>query len=86
MPDLLSLDALAEMKKADYIKAFKNKAVWKKATATIILTDYKLAGKKMTLAIPFKKVADMKREMKRLTPTAVRRKSSTCSKKRQVAP
>jgi hypothetical protein len=30
MAEELNLDGLKEMKKADYIKAFKNKAVWKK--------------------------------------------------------
>jgi len=62
----LSLDTLKEMKKADFIKAFKNKVAWKKATAVILLTDYKLDGKKTSIAIPFKKLADMKAEMKRL--------------------
>jgi len=85
MPNLLSLDALTEMKKADYIKAFKNKAVWKKATAAIILTDYKLAGKKMTLAIPFKKQAEMKREMKRLKAEKLHmlKKTAGCTLKLQ---
>ena len=66
MATSLSLDALAEMKKAEFLKAFKNKAVWKKAKAAIILVDYKLDGKKTTVAVPFKKVADMKQEVKRL--------------------
>jgi len=54
------------MKKADYIKAFKNKAAWKKAKAVILLVDYKLEGKKAVIAIPFKKENEMKLEMKRL--------------------
>jgi hypothetical protein len=54
------------MKKADYIKAFKNKAAWKKAKAVIFLVDYKLEGKKAVIAIPFKKENEMKLEMKRL--------------------
>jgi len=62
----LSLDSLKEMKKADFVKAFKNKAAWKKANALIILVDYKIDGKKTTVAIPYKKVAEMKMEMKRL--------------------
>lgn len=62
----LSLDGLKEMKKAEYIKAFKNKAAWKKADAVILLVDYRLDGKKVTIAVPYKKVADMKSEMKRL--------------------
>ena len=66
MAEELSIDSLKEMKKADYVKAFKNKAVWKKAKAVIFLVDYKLEGKKTTIAIPFKKEAEMKLEMKRL--------------------
>jgi hypothetical protein len=66
MAEELSLDVLPEMKRADYIKAFKNKASWKKAKAVIFLVDYKLEGKKTTIAIPFKKEAEMKLEMKRL--------------------
>jgi hypothetical protein len=54
------------MKKADFIKAFKNKAAWKKAKSVIILVDYKLEGKKAVIAIPFKKENEMKLEMKRL--------------------
>jgi hypothetical protein len=66
MAEELSLDVLPEMKRSDYIKAFKNKASWKKAKAVIFLVDYKLEGKKTTIAIPFKKEAEMKLEMKRL--------------------
>ncbi len=62
----LNLDSLKDMKKADFVKAFKNKPAWKKANAVIILVDYKLDGKKATVAIPFKKIAEMKMEMKRL--------------------
>jgi hypothetical protein len=66
MSEELSLDSIREMKKAEFIKAFKNKAAWKKAKAVIILVDYKLEGKKAVIAIPFKKVNEMKLEMKRL--------------------
>jgi hypothetical protein len=62
----LNLDALKDMKKAEFVKAFKNKAAWKKASAVILLSDYKLDGKKATVAIPFRKVSEMKAEMKRL--------------------
>jgi hypothetical protein len=62
----LSLDSIKDMKKAEYIKAFKNKAAWKKAKAAIFLVDYKLEGKKAVIAIPFKKENEMKLEMKRL--------------------
>ena len=66
MAEELSLDSIKEMKKADFIKAFKNKAAWKKAKAVIFLVDYKLEGKKAVIAIPFKKENEMKLEMKRL--------------------
>jgi len=66
MAEELSIDSLKEMKKADFIKAFKNKAAWKKAKAVIVMVDYKLDGKKTTIAIPFKKEAEMKSEMKRM--------------------
>ena len=66
MADELSLDSIKDMKKADFIKAFKNKAAWKKAKSVIILVDYKLEGKKAIIAIPFKKENEMKLEMKRL--------------------
>jgi len=62
----LSLDSIKDMKKAEYIKTFKNKAAWKKAKAAIFLVDYKLEGKKAVIAIPFKKENEMKLEMKRL--------------------
>lgn len=66
MAEELSLDRIKEMKKADFVKAFKNKAAWKKAKAAIFLVDYKLEGKKAVIAIPFKKETEMKLEMKRL--------------------
>jgi ElaB/YqjD/DUF883 family membrane-anchored ribosome-binding protein len=66
MAEELSLDSIKDMKKADFIKAFKNKAAWKKAKAVIFLVDYKLEGKKAVIAIPFKKENEMKLEMKRL--------------------
>ncbi len=66
MAEELSLDSIKDMKKADFIKAFKNKAAWKKAKSVIILVDYKLEGKKAIIAIPFKKENEMKLEMKRL--------------------
>jgi hypothetical protein len=62
----LTLDSVKDMKKAEFIKAFKNKAIWKKAKAVIVMVDYKLDGKKSVLAIPFKKETEMKAEMKRL--------------------
>jgi len=66
MAEELSIDGLKDMKKAEFVKAFKNKAQWKKAKAVILFVDYKLEGKKTTVAIPFKKVAEMKIEVKRI--------------------
>jgi hypothetical protein len=37
MAEELSLDSIKDMKKAEFIKAFKNKAAWKKAKAVIFL-------------------------------------------------
>jgi hypothetical protein len=66
MAEELSIDGLKGMKKAEFVKAFKNKPQWKKAKAVILFVDYKLEGKKTTVAIPFKKVAEMKLEVKRI--------------------
>jgi hypothetical protein len=62
----LNLENLEGMGKADYIKAFKNKAVWKKAKAVIFMVDYKLDGKKTVIALPFKKESEMKVKMKEI--------------------
>jgi hypothetical protein len=69
MADELTLESLEGMGKADYIKAFKNKAVWKKAKAAIFLVDYKLDGKKTVIALPFKKESEMKMKMKEIKKT-----------------
>jgi hypothetical protein len=45
MAEELQLDSLKEIKKADYVKAFKNKAVWKKAKAEITVTNEMLFTK-----------------------------------------
>lgn len=66
MADELNLESLEGMGKADYIKAFKNKSLWKKATAVIFMVDYKLDGKKTVIALPFKKEAEMKLKMKEI--------------------
>jgi hypothetical protein len=69
MADELTLESLEGMGKADYVKAFKNKAVWKKAKAAIFLVDYKLDGKKTVIALPFKKESEMKAKMKEIKKT-----------------
>ena len=66
MAEELSIDSLKEMSKADFIKAFKKKTAWKKAKAVIVMVDYKIDGKKTTVAVPFRKEAEMKAEMKRM--------------------
>lgn len=66
MAEELSIDGLKGMKKAEFVKAFKSKPQWNKAKAVIIFTDYRLEGKKTTVAVPFKKVAEMKLEVKRI--------------------
>lgn len=62
----LSLDTLPEMKIAEYVKAFKNKALWKKAKYVLVLMDYKLDGKRATVAIPFKKRNQAKEAFKKI--------------------
>jgi len=66
MAEDLSIDGLKDMKKADFVKAFKNKAVWKKAKAVIVFVAFKLDGKKTTVAVPYKKETEMKADMKRV--------------------
>ena len=60
----LSIESFKDMKLADFKKAFKNKAQWKKAEAVIVLVDVKIDGKKVTAAFPFKKAAQMKKAYK----------------------
>ena len=62
----LTIESLKDMNKAEYIKAFKNKSLWKKARAVIFLLDYKLDGKKNVIAVPFLKEAEMKAKMKEI--------------------
>jgi len=66
MAEELNVNGLKQMKRAEYIKHFKNRSVWKKTRAVIVFVDYKLEGKKTTVAIPFRKEAEMKLEMKRV--------------------
>jgi hypothetical protein len=66
MAEELLIDDLKDMKKADFIKAFKNKAAWKKAKAVIVFVAFKLDGKKTTVAVPYKKESEMKADMKRV--------------------
>jgi|GEM_PF-4000219 len=55
----LSLELLPSLKKAEYEKLFKKLVLWKKAKAVIFLQDYRLAGKKNMVAIPYKKAPEM---------------------------
>lgn len=64
MAELLSYEGLKDMKLADYKKAFKNKAQWKKAKAVFFILDYKLDGKKVPVAIPLKRPAELKKLFK----------------------
>ena len=66
MAEELSIDDLKDMKKADFIKAFKNKPLWNKAKAVIVFVAFKLDGKKTTVAVPYKKESEMKADMKRV--------------------
>ncbi len=62
----LNLDSIGSMKKVEYQKLFQKTMTWKKAKAVIVLADFKLTGKKTTVAIPFKKPADMVKAFKEL--------------------
>ena len=62
----LNLDQLSELTPADYVKALKAKANWKKAQAVLVLADYKLGAKKISLMLPFKKEAEMQKAIKRV--------------------
>ena len=62
----LSLELLPSLKKAEYEKLFKKLVLWKKAKAVIFLQDYRLAGKKNMVAIPYKKAPEMIQAFKEL--------------------
>ncbi|WBM75736.1 hypothetical protein [Saprospira grandis] len=62
----LSLELLPSLKKAEYEKLFKKMPLWKKASAVIFLQDYRLAGKKTTLAVPYRKLPEMVEAFKNL--------------------
>jgi hypothetical protein len=66
MAEELSIDDLKDMKKADFIAAFKKKAAWRKAKAVIVFVAFKLDGKKTTVAVPYKKESEMKTDMKKV--------------------
>jgi hypothetical protein len=55
-----------DMKRPDYKKLFKKMALWKKTRGIIVLVDYKLDGKKTSLAVPFKKKPIMLKELKKI--------------------
>lgn len=62
----LSLETLPQMKIAEFVKAFKNRTSWKKATYVLLLMDYRLDGKKVTVAMPFKKPIDAIKAFKKV--------------------
>ena len=62
----LDMMAVLEMKRPEYKKMFKKKALWKRAAGIIVLVDYKLDGKKTSLAIPYKKKPLMLQELKKI--------------------
>ena len=62
----LNLNSISSMKKVEYDKLFQKTITWKKAKGVIILLDFKLAGKKTTVAIPYKKPAEMMKAFKEL--------------------
>lgn len=63
----LTLESLTGgMTAADFVKAFKDKSAWKKAKYVLILADFKLDGKKMTVALPFRKPNEAKDAFKKI--------------------
>lgn len=65
MNEGLTYKGLAEMKKAAYIKAVKEKALWKKAEAILLLYKYKLNGTPLpVVALPLRKQKQMKELLK----------------------
>jgi hypothetical protein len=76
-----NLDTVQEMKRPDYKKQFKKMAKWKKAKGVIILVDYKLDGKKSSIAIPYKKKPIMLKELKKIKADKIHllKKTALCS-------
>jgi hypothetical protein len=62
----LSLDTLSEMTLSEFLGAFKNKTPWKKANFVLLLKDFQLKDKKMTVALPFRKAKDAKDAFRRV--------------------
>lgn len=62
----LDLDSLPQMKIADYIGLFKDKTTWRKANFILLLSEYEMGGKKVSIALPFKLASDAKAAFKRL--------------------
>ncbi|MCP4437614.1 MAG: hypothetical protein GY810_01590 [Aureispira sp.] len=58
-------DVKAMTKPIEFAKQFKKMMHWRKAKGIVILADYKMGTKKMTIAIPYKKSNDAKKEFKR---------------------
>lgn len=77
----LDMMAVLEMKRPEYKKMFKKKALWKKAAGIIVLVDYKLDGKKTSLAIPYKKKPLMLKELKKIKADKLHllKKTGLCS-------
>ncbi len=65
MTDGLTYEGLAEMTKADYLKAIKDKALWKKAEAVLLLHKFKLNGTLLpVVALPLRKQKQMKETLR----------------------
>jgi len=71
---LMDLDFILkkDLKAADYYKAFLNKTLWRKAEYVILLTEHALGGKKITVALPFKKRPDFVAAFKRIKKERIR--------------
>ncbi len=66
MAESLSYEALKEMNFASYKKAFKEKSQWKKAKALVVLVDYKLGSRKVSIVLPLRRSNQLKPLLKQI--------------------
>ena len=62
----LCYEALPQMKFADLKKATKEKSQWRKATAVILLFDYKIGSKKTPVVLPLRRANQLKPLLKQI--------------------
>lgn len=62
----LNYEALPQMKYNDFKKAVKEKSQWRKATAIVLLFDYKMGSKKMPVILPLRRANQLKPLLKQI--------------------